>query len=85
MSFVVLVMRLATEKSCISSLPMSITWRKSFSRTVKLKLDAALAARYPQPTASTALAERAAKHFAPTDRISAVAPTFLMSVVRSVM
>ena len=54
MSFVVLVMRLATEKSCISSLPMSITWR--------------------QPSI-----------FAPTDRISAVAPDVLMSVVRSVM
>ena len=85
MSFVVLVMRLATEKSCISSLPMSITWRKSFSRTAKLKPDAALAARYPQPTASTALASVQPSIFTPTDRISSVAPDVLMSVVRSVM
>ena len=34
MSFVVLVIRLGMEKSCISSLPISITWLKSFSLTV---------------------------------------------------
>ena len=86
MSLVVRVMRLGTEKSCISSLPTSITWWNSCSRTVKLKPDAVLAARKPQPTASTALASVQPSICAPTLRMSAVAlPGVLIRVVSWVM
>ena len=45
MSLVVLVMRLGTEKDCISSLPASMTWWNRSARTEKLKPEAVFAAR----------------------------------------
>ena len=69
---VVRVMRLGTEKVCISSLPASITWWNRSRRTEKLKPAAVRADRYPQPTASTALHSVHSSISPPTDRISPV-------------
>ena len=85
MSLVVLVIRLGMEKSCISALPMSITWWNSFSLTVKLKPDAVLADRKPQAIASSALTAVHPSIFRPTFTMSDVAPDVLMSLVSSVM
>ena len=85
MSFVVRVIRLGMEKSCISSLPMSITWRKSFSRTAKLNPDAVFAARKPHAIASTALAAVQPSILRPTEAMSAVVPDVLISIVSSVI
>ena len=86
MSLVVLVIRLGTEKDCISSLPASMTWWNRSARTEKLKPEAVFAARYPQPTARTALASVHRSISPPTDKISAVTlPGVLMSVVSRVM
>ena len=85
MSLVVLVIRLGTEKSCISSLPTSMTWWNSFSRTVKLKPEAVFAARKPHTTASAALTAVQPSIFRPTLRMSDVPPEVLISVVSSVM
>ena len=86
MSFVVRVMRLGTEKPCISSLPQAITWWNSFSRTVKLKPEAHFAARKPQPIESTALPSVTSSICTPTFQMSPlVLPGVLMSVVSCVI
>ena len=85
MSLVVRVMRLGMEKSCISSLPASITWWKSFSRTVKLKPDAVFADKKPQPMANTALTAVQPSILSPTTTISPVVPEVLIRVVSSVI
>ena len=86
MSFVVRVMRLGTEKPCISSLPQAITWWNSFSRTVKLKPEAHFAARKPQPMESTALPSVTSSICTPTFQMSPlVLPGVLMSVVSCVI
>ena len=86
MSLVVRVMRLGTEKVCISSLPASITWWNRSRRTEKLKPAAVRADRYPQPTASTALHSVHSSISPPTDRMSPVLlPGVLMSLVSSVI
>ena len=86
MSLVVRVMRLGTEKSCISWLPMFMTWWNSFSRTVKLKPEAVRAARNPAPMDKRALARVQPSIFRPTFTMSEVVlPGVLIRVVSWVM
>ena len=86
MSFVVRVMRLGTEKPCISSLPQAITWWNSFSRTVKAEARGAFRRQKAAADGEHGAAQRDEQHLHAHVQMSPlVLPGVLMSVVSCVI